>query len=460
MFINKRFYCLLVFIMILILFAAQGLGFASANAGQPVFMPEGGAGGFIFDNNDYIRINHEELDFTITDANYGGFNAQVSAVYSMENTAPDAESVQMLFPYYTTFIGNEDFLDAIGSISVQAGGESIPYSLRMLGGSEYTYERDTNKFIQKVNSVITGLQDPLDIKFDTDAEYDIYYFEPETGADTVTIEYDYSPGGFVFINGSERSFSRVDDKITMELWQFNASQPIFAICGADSSGITAVRGSVARKEQIADIKAFFIDYVASLFNADEGLIQLSPLFYEDVFSIAFSRDFDTQPFFTSYSLTNIFEFAILGICYQVEFAGHEVKDVSVSYEFSPYKLNEKGVYTHTYIYFLSPAGHWKDFKNLNISVDVSQTRYKYMLQSSVEFDFDEDTQVYSFASSRLPDGELTFKMFYNEKLPAINPSNVLFGAIVAVVCIPIIAIIILIVVLVRRRQQKNAKKAM
>jgi len=463
MLIKRHISCLLVFVLAFIICSLQNYGTAYANAGPPVIMPVGGAGGIIFENNQSIRIDSEQLNFVIKDSDYGDYTAEVSATYNMQNTHDNVQNVQMLFPFYTSLYGRVNFLDALSSISVTAGDEDIPYTIRVLEGAHYEYERDTNKFIEKVNTILEGLQEQRELNIDVEAEYDVYYFKTKEGANTVTLEFTDDNDGFIFLGGSENSFSRHADRIITELWQSHLDDhPIFAVCNADSGGfaIAEGNGNIERIERIDDIKAFFIDYITTIIDMgehndedsqQEGFLEANPLFLEDIFNIALSRDYNPQGSSLSPAIfREVLEFAVLGIYYQVDFDAGGSKDLTVSYNFSPYMLHENGVYTHTYIYFLSPAGHWKEFKNLNVSVDVSSTRYKYLLDSSVQFEYDEDAEIYRYISSSLPNGELVFKLFHEKELPA-NPYNALLIIIGAIACVLLAAVVFWLVIRHRRK---------
>lgn len=106
---------------------------------------------------------------------------------------------------------------------------------------------------------------------------------------------------------------------------------------------------------------------------------------------------------------------------------------------------------YTYLYLLTPASYWKDFKNLEIEVNTSAEN-PFMVESSIPFEELEERK-YGATLSELPEEDLKFTVCEVEA-ENIRYKVRPFTTIILILAIPILIVIGIMVYFIRRRRKK------
>ncbi|MPN37686.1 hypothetical protein SDC9_185206 [bioreactor metagenome] len=150
---------------------------------------------------------------------------------------------------------------------------------------------------------------------------------------------------------------------------------------------------------------------------------------------------------------------IITLVYDVEFPSSSVRNVSVTY-------NTKGTMDkrntvkpqYSFDYILNPAKNWSSFNNLNIKIITPQAA-PYIIDSSVEFT-KEEGNIYTTVFEKLPEEELSFTLYPNEKITLLDRVNGRinrsFGYFAPII-IGIIGIVMVIVIVAITRKIKRMK---
>lgn len=418
---RDKIFILPAILIIAILLAAALPGAVWANAGPPYEPPEGALGGFTFEHSEYIKVLREDLLFEIKNGTWeDNFTAAITAAYTMQNLSDRPEKVKMAFPFLVSgfdyYTGGEGGNGSLGKeINITAGDKELPHTLRLLGSySSIKGNYDEQMSREYVDKMLAGLNQSKTLNIDESKSYTAVEVTPTAGSTKIELA---GIEGFVYVGATVYAGRYTDNERAIE----TAANSSFVIITESGQGAPAVMsgGYISGTAAIDDIKEFMINIIQKYFEENSGpdnIVTLDRQLAGDVYTQAFSasaRGFFYEPDDFIYAFNN----AVMGIFYEVDFGAGETLEMSVKYGANPYKLSERGRYTHNYVYFLSPASYWKGFGNLTVTVDVSGTDYKYILDSTADFTYDEKAQKYVYTSASLPDGELIFKMYSDSRLP-------------------------------------------
>ena len=203
---SKNLKKLTVILTILLLVPIISLyeGSVSANSGPPYISPEGGLGGFSFEHSDIIKVLGEDLYFDLNDNRNEQYRARVTAKYTMQNLSSNAEKIKMAFPFYDpSFLsgGEEGFAEPI---SITAGGEAVPYSLRLLGTNIKWDDVGGGITREFIDGMLESLSEGKTLLIDEEKNYTTFEVAPSSAETLIGIS---EMDGFIYISADVGSYS-------------------------------------------------------------------------------------------------------------------------------------------------------------------------------------------------------------------------------------------------------------
>lgn len=372
-----------------------------------------------------IEVLREKLVFDFSKEEKGHFSIQgdVSAAYSMKNTREEAHLSTMVFPYIG-YLGQQE------EVQIEVDGVSIPYEPyygEIVQSRDFHMEDalDLPKLLQEIR------EEPYEPRsYDKNQEGTLYevtftnlkegHFhgmltfqlkDPESKLLVFGINsYGYTEGGPYEVGASTR------DESVIQL--FVLGEPIDVVSSARSYEDGPLIEGVDFQVTMKETQGAFSEVLAELLvgsvyfeSFPERTLQVDNVLYGHVDEL-----FDRSPMITEDDLSSMLsQERMVFLVYEVAFKAQETKDVTVRYqqEGSMDRRETKDP-MYTYEYLLSPAGHYKDFKDLTIEV-VPGELYPYILSSTLPLARQEDGR-YRQTFDTLPEENLSFTLFTEEEL--------------------------------------------
>lgn len=383
------------------------------------------------EENSPIEVEREDLIFDFTNNESLEYNdyhisSQVTAKYTMLNKSGNNQTVQMAFPFISYI---KDFNPR--TIGIQVNGEEIPYEI-FIGDELDTRNRVNGEYLD-FTSIIGGISslEYIPRNYNLDDIGTLYTYDVVSKNDkdiNIKISYNYDSeksriiskgfNGYEGNNGVETLTSWIKGKEKIEIFVLGQDIDFDFNAYLDGGGTNKTDNySLDIKTQDISIGEYLgreIEVFKSKFNYLDSLADnqfsniITKLLDEQIEQNIVNMSVDDL-----FSMDYIEKFFVL--LYTVDFQPHNINIISVSY-------NSKGTMDRTktvepiYIfdYILNPAKNWASFNNLNIEIKPP-AQYPYIINSSVDLTRAEDG-TYTGSFERLPEEDLSFSLYYNEKI--------------------------------------------
>jgi len=382
----------------------------------------------IVETNSPITVLKENLTFDFRENLREDYSkvAKVTAEYTMKNTSETEITSSMVFPYFGNFSGSRK---PGGEVSVD--GSSVPYTLYY--GDVYRKEElEEEKLNLKtaLEKVEMGIYEPENFSLnDPGVLYKVTF---------KNLKRDHFTGKVSFpLEGSEKAFAKnlnlygyqgdrydigtsVRYQDTIEIFLLGEELDLQTEA-ATFEGIGLTEGEDYSVE-ITKSTMLFQDYYEEMVADSEylGYFVINNQQERNFFLKNLDDAFELEKLVTEDHLAQfLYEERLIFLYYETSFQGGEEKTISISYQAEGGMDRRKSKDpTYTFEYLLSPAGYFKDFKNLTVRVLPSED-YPYVVSSSLPLDRREGGEYLGFFDT-LPEKELTFTMYPEEKITLID----------------------------------------
>ena len=375
-----------------------------ANSAAPIIGEDGS--GLIFEKNDKIKINKEELYIDMVSNDI----AKVKAVYEMENlTDEDISNLSTLFVTYN----EHDYYLRDKNVEIKVNDAKIDYQYRYYPDFKNGFETEENLDWEKI------IADSTTKKINSDETYYLYEIKDKQ-INAFYLFNNTKPIILLESNGTIKKTTHdiiTDDR---EYWHnclyFNLNDTAKGIRFLSPENDLLLL-TVHDKEFEYSLKQ--VGYITTYFleNINLAEAEMSTLFgfinfaLEDPevanrYQVGIMDLSITIPGYLS-GIMNCY--SLFAVEYFLDFLPKEKIIVSVEYDYQVSYVRG-GMFENGYIefkYLLSPAKYWNDFKDLTIYLTLNPI-YSKLKSSTVDFTLEED--VYVFHSNDLPDTELIIQM--------------------------------------------------
>lgn len=420
------------FIAIIIFFAVMFSDFiiAFANSGPTFWRGYPSSDIMSIDPDSKISVKGENLvfDFSHSDYSYYTISGKVTADYDMVNTTSEKKSVQMAFP----FVGKLDSLSR-EDINITADGSSLPYDI-YLGdvvnshGNPFIEDRAADYDFSTIVGGITN-ESYKGKNFSGNEMGKLYTIEMtpkvEKGVN-LAVDFNLNHEKTKILAYGFNGYERNDKKARITAWCYKPEVLKVFVLGEDIEfNINGyIDGELKKKTDRftynistdeLNFKDYLMEYVKKHTNIKNGgLVSKTQLY--NLYAKALDKFLTAnQGYCSEYDLIGQENYErIMTLVYTVEFPPNSEREISISYRASgtmDKTKTKEPLYTFDYI--LNPAKNWSDFKNLNIKI-IPPSTAPYIVDSSIEFEKNENA--YTAALDNLPDGDLSFTLYKNEKV--------------------------------------------
>lgn len=408
---------------------------ALANSGPVYWYGHPSSDIMLIEANSPIKIESENLVFDFSDSEKFSdtINGKVTATYEMFNPTDEVQSVEMVFPFV-------ERLDSFSKddIVITANNSELSYDIYIGDvvnsyGDPLQVDKEASFDFNKIVSTITNdLYEARD--FNEKEKGKLYTIEVKPTTDeriNFVVNFEYDSNKTKVLTNSFNSYGYDGKTTEITAWSYEPVILEIFVLGEDidlnidtfTDGEQKQKTDLLSYETATDelgIKAYLMDYLKN--NPNElynGLISDTQLY--NLYAKAFD-DYSTRN--TGYiNLYDLIEQAnyerILSLVYTVSFPENSRKKVSVSYRTSgTMDKTETADPLYTFDYILNPAKNWRDFKNLTIKI-IPPEQAPHIIKSNIKLD-KEENNVHIASFEKLPDDDLTFTLYANEKITLID----------------------------------------
>lgn len=382
----------------------------------------------IVEEDSPISVLKENLTFDFRENLLEDYSivAKVNAEYTMKNMSEKEITSAMVFPYFGNFSGSRK---PGGEVLVD--GSPVPYTLYY--GDAYRKENlEEEKLDLKgaLNEMETGSYEPVNFSLDEPGVLYQVTFK--------NLKKDHFTGKVSFsLEGSEKVFAKNLNSYGYSADQYDIGTSVryqdtievFLLGDAldlipeahTFEGVT-LRENEDYTVEISKKSMLFQDYYEEMIADSEylGYFVINNQTERNFFLKNLDDAFGSARLVTEDDLAQfLHEERLIFLYYETSFQAEEEKTISISYEAGG-SMDRRSSKDPTYIfeYLLSPAGYFKDFKNLTLRVLPSEG-YPYVLSSSLPLDKKENGE-YLGVFDTLPEKELTFTMYREEKITLVD----------------------------------------
>lgn len=389
----KRF--LISILLFLILMNISSIVYA--NSAAPIIGEDGS--GLVFEQNDKVKINKEELYIDV----YSQAYAKVKAVYEMENISDEKiENLSTLFLSYNRH-GRGD-----SQAKVMVNEEEIAYQYRYYNSFYSSYLQINQEYLDW-EQIIT---DSTTTKIESDETY--YLYRIKSNLINFFRVYEFNAPIILLEQNGTVSFGYHSIEVqgaphSKECLSFNLKNASLGVAFLATSDDLVLLDSWQNEidysiEEVGDITQYYIEQV----QVDKSL--LGALFSYINYMLNGGYSGKTNKFIFGY-VTSKEQFldSVMAIEYFLNFDPKEKLTVVVEYLYQM-SLDRGGYFSRSSIvfeYLLSPAKYWNEFKDLTIYVTLSSD-YAVLKSASLEFEREGNTLIYH--SETLPETELVIVM--------------------------------------------------
>lgn len=416
------------FVIVLILFFFLNSTPVWANSAPVYWEASPSSNVMIVEEDSPISVLKENLTFDFRENLLEDYSivAKVNAEYTMKNTSEKEITSAMVFPYFGNFSGSRK---PGGEVLVD--GSPVPYTLYY--GDAYRKENlEEEKLDLKgaLNEMETGSYEPVNFSLDEPGVLYQVTFK--------NLKKDHFTGKVSFsLEGSEKVFAKNLNSYGYSADQYDIGTSVryqdtievFLLGDAldlipeahTFEGVT-LRENEDYTVEISKKSMLFQDYYEEMIADSEylGYFVINNQTERNFFLKNLDNAFGSARLVTEDDLAQfLHEERLIFLYYETPFQAGEEKTISISYEAggSMDRRSSKDP-TYTFEYLLSPAGYFKDFKNLTLRVLPSEG-YPYVISSSLPLDKKENGE-YVGVFDTLPEKELTFTMYREEKITLVD----------------------------------------
>ena len=411
-------------------------GVAFANSANREYRGYDSSGVIVTTENCPIVVDKEVLTFDIyscDDSLYGmwrTYNGNVTAEYTFRNPSELTAEVRCMFPLGFLPLQEETFPGA-DVIAVKKNGVDVSTKLR------YSYKNYSNEYFDRESDWNVLLDDYMqDDFFKTDMP--VYEYEITANKKSAFIRYSYKENGSFYVISDdavrENSSAYVirDDSVcdyedgvtTLTKRIADDGKMTFAFVGEDievnendfellDSTQSTVNGNVTiEKKSACMLKDYLLKFRPDWLDAsDVDWYNVSLNIMKTRKWLTQKSDFNLYSLFCWYDYTLTFE------------PGETLVNTVVAPLYPTINLRYKPA-VFEYVYLLSPASTWADFKDLTIRINNGGG---YLIESGIQkrtilphgvvnigkteaLSFEKGVDFYETHFDKLPDGELIFKL--------------------------------------------------
>lgn len=404
---------------------------ASANSAPTRWSGSPGSEVLAVEENCPISVTHEDLSFRVTESLDYSLDAQVEAIYRMENPTEEARSVQMAFSLEETVA---EFDPA--SVSVTAAGENIPFQL-VWDGISPDYVPKTFAADQTGTLYTFTLAQPPE---DTDNELTLL-----SPAGPLWVTFD----GIHSYSGEADGTSTLGTSVGATVWAY----------ALDGDLDYTVSGEYTVETEDLLFAQHFQAYLEEQYGARYAgyLDALTAYKYRQLEDQWANNPVVMMDWLENYDHSDL----PLQFLYTVDFPANETVEVAVAYNTRSDGVREGTAdWQHTFTYLLSPARHWASFGDLDLTVNAVESGYPYVISSSLPLEEQLDGS-YAAHSEGLPAEDLSFTLYSAPKLSLSDRVTSTLGittytlAFFRLLALPVLVIAAVAVLLVVRHRQKK-----
>lgn len=382
----------------------------------------------IVEDNSPITVLKENLTFDFSENLLEDYSivAKVTAEYTMKNTSENEITSSMVFPYFGNFSGSRK---PGGQVLID--GSPVPYTL-YYGDSYRKEDQEEDKLDLKaaLEEVETGSYEPKNFSLDEPGVLYQVTFK--------NLKKDHFTGKVSFsLEGAEKVFAKnlnsygysgdsydigtsVRYQDTMEI--FFLGEALDLMPEAHTFEGKELTENEDYTVEITKKGMLFQDYYEEMVADSEylGYFVINNQTERNFFLKNLDDAFGAARLVTEDDLAQfLYEERLIFLYYETPFQAGEEKTISISYEAGGAmdRRSSKDP-TYTFEYLLSPAGYFKDFKNLTLRVLPSEG-YPFVISSSLPLDKKESGE-YVGVFDTLPEKELTFTMYREEKITLVD----------------------------------------
>lgn len=378
-----------------------------------------------------ITVDSERLTFdfseTYNDGNNNSPVGKVTADYQMTNPTDDMLTVQMAFPFV------EDLYSlSVSDIAISADGAAVPYEIYIDPNDINTsvvYDYGTIGHISKQEWSLPG--------YDLNSEAALYRFAASGNAEErldFEISFNVDHDQTLFIGdgfdvesyseeGSGKLSCRIREKIEMEILVLGKDPKFtYAVLTDEGEKAEQDRYQLEIIQDSVDPREYLNAVLREEIRDDTAVAipdpQLFNLFLHELWQDRLNNGYSTL--YDGFSALH--EDRIHTLTYQVEFAPHSTRSISVSYLTDGTMDRRETVSPkYSYTYLLSPARNWADFGSLDIEV-ITPREAPYMIENSLGLSKNGENR-YGARLDGLPKSELTFTLYENESITFIDKTE-------------------------------------
>ncbi len=406
--------------------------FAYANSG-PVIWPAVPSSDIVaVEGNSPIEVRNEMLTFDFNDAKNSDYSisGKVTAEYEMYNPKDKKETSVMAFPFVESIRGfSED------AVSIMADDDTLPFEVyigsRIDRRVNYGVEQQKGiyDFKEIVGTIKRDKYVPYNFSEDETGKLYKIYAEPKVDNAYLSVEFNYDLAHTKVMTKGFNSFSGDGENIRVAagLWKTEVLE-IF-ILGEDVDLVFEKYkdGTLTEKTDLLHYEVtsediMLKDYLKQYTNVDDNdTYNFNEIQLYNMYAKALDGAFTSNMGFCSEDMLSEewYSKRILILVYTVEFPENSTKTVSVGYTAAgTMDKRETNKPQYTFDYILNPAENWNDFKNVNIKI-ITPEEAPYIIKSSVDLNR-EDNNIYSAALNSLPEQDLSFTLYYKEKISLLD----------------------------------------
>lgn len=386
----------------------------------------------VVDADSPIEVEGENLifDFSKDDRSNHSYKCMVTAEYEMLNPTDEDLSVQMAFPFVED-INNISYDD----IKIFAGNEKLSYEIFL--GETANYLKDaaeTQENNYDFKNIISTLSGDIYVaeNFTENEIGKLYTIEVTTDSDDwieIVLGLKFDPKSTKVFTSGFRGLDRNKEitKINASVREFDILE-LFVLGDDIDFDIEGYRDGTLQKktdlytyeisEKEEDLKSYLLERVRDYpyQNYRDTIDNIRETQIYNIFSKALDTEFTNNLGYCSFDELMAYGRVnrIITLVYSVEFPKKSSKTISVGYQtFGTMDRRYTAEALYTYEYILNPAENWKDFKNLSIKI-IPPDNSPYIVDSNI--DFQKENHVYTATMESLPDNDLTFTLYYKDKI--------------------------------------------
>jgi len=421
-----------IFSAVVSLILISNIVFVYANSG-PVIWPAAPSSDIVaVEESSPIEVRNELLTFDFNDAKNSSYSisGKVTAEYEMYNPTDEKETSVMAFPFVESVSGfSED------AVSIMEDDDTLPFEVYIgsridsIGNNNEELQEGIYDFNEIVGTIKRDKYVPHNFSEDETGKLYKIYAEPKENNATLSVEFNYDSAHTKVMTKGFNSFSVNGENIRVAagLWKpevleiFILGEDVDLVFEKYKDGTLTEKTDLLHYEIISE-DIMLKDYLKQYTEVDDNdNYNFNEIQLYNMYARALDRAFTNNMGFCSEDMLSEewYNKRILILVYTVEFPENSTKTVSVSYTASgTMDRRETNTPQYTFDYILNPAENWNAFKNLNIKI-IAPDEAPYIIKSSVGLNR-EDNNIYSATLNSLPGQDLSFTLYYKEKISLLD----------------------------------------